>query len=375
MDDIKKVKRLYESLGVPKEYFNPFECPFGEVKLNVIVSERKTAKTTNLLLLGLCAYWVDGTVLHYVRTRDEMIQNKNILDMYSVIVENGYIARMTKGKYNNVLYKARRWYLCLTGENGEVIETDVNNCTFCMSNDKADVYKSSYTNPKGDLIFYDEFISINAPYRQGDFMAFFNNIDTVVRHRNSAYVFMCANTLDRESQYFYELEIKDIIDVLQIGDHTTIKTDGGMEIYVSLLKGLGFNENNKEHNRLYFGLKSKLLSSISGGWSTFNYPHIESGERDVLGMCYLIINGNLLRLDVVRRDSGVWVEVHRATKKPDWAIVFTDEPPNNCYEFYGLGGKLGKKIFDYYFLRRFKYADNTCGLLVKKYMEKIRGCG
>ena len=65
--DWKKIYRLYKKLGCPDNVYNPTTLPINQAKYFMLLSERKTGKTTNLLLLGMCANQEYGTVIHYIR--------------------------------------------------------------------------------------------------------------------------------------------------------------------------------------------------------------------------------------------------------------------------------------------------------------------
>ena len=105
-------KKLYAKLKVPKTFWSPLHLLDTNCKYNMILSERARGKTTNLLLMGLCFFWEYGTQIQYIRSRENMIAKNKILNLFDTIVEYKYIEKLTGGKYNNVHYASRRFYLC-----------------------------------------------------------------------------------------------------------------------------------------------------------------------------------------------------------------------------------------------------------------------
>ena len=109
--DYKLIRKEFKKLKIPKDVYDPSKLPLETAKWYISMSPRGVGKTTNLLLLGMEFNKNYGTEIQYIRFHESMIQNKNIKDLFEVIVQHGYIEKLTGGKYNNVIYKARRWNL------------------------------------------------------------------------------------------------------------------------------------------------------------------------------------------------------------------------------------------------------------------------
>ena len=105
-----KAIKEYRKLGVPEGLFDPTECPLNIAKYFTIVTERASGKTTNVLLYGLVCNKLFGTVIQYIRRDDSMLAPKNAKSLMETIIYNGYVEKLTGDKYNNMLYKSRRWY-------------------------------------------------------------------------------------------------------------------------------------------------------------------------------------------------------------------------------------------------------------------------
>ena len=72
---------------------------------NTFVSDRSSGKTTAWLIVGLIAYVDEGVVTHYIRSREQMIRESNIRSIYSVICERSYVDKITRGRFNSVVYQ------------------------------------------------------------------------------------------------------------------------------------------------------------------------------------------------------------------------------------------------------------------------------
>ena len=378
--DWKKIFRLYKKLGCPDNVYNPTALPINQAKYFMLLSERKTGKTTNLLLLGMCANQEYGTVIHYIRQREDMVVNKTIKDLFTTIRQYGYIEKITKGKYNDVVYKSRRWYYCNIDDNG-ICEIAPTHFMYCCSIDKAFDLKSSYSSPLGDFIIFDEFIS--PYYYPNEFVSFEDLCDTIIRKRKSPIIFLLSNTIDKHSQYFNEFCVYDEIQRMNIGDKEIVETDMGTRVYVEIIKLKIDNEQSaekKEHNKLFYGFSNPQLNSITGvEWATKSYPHInpEWNNDIIINNYYLKYNTKLLKLDIVQNEIGICVLIHRATKTYNDSIIYTiGDIDDNRYRFKFGNNKIDALIWKLYKANKFYYADNSCGTIVNNYIKqaiKIKG--
>lgn len=81
-----KIIKRYNQLDIPKDFWTPTQCPINEVLWNVIISLRKSGKTTNILLLILVIHELyGGCVGAYVREKDDMITPKELRKLFETI--------------------------------------------------------------------------------------------------------------------------------------------------------------------------------------------------------------------------------------------------------------------------------------------------
>ena len=123
MNNIKEVKKLFKKLKTPSDVYNPVVLPLDTCTWFNLLSDRSRGKTTQIILLGMCDNAVNGTKIEYVRSREEYIAPKIIIDIFSVIKnpEYKYIEILPDGKYNTVVYKSRRFYYAKIDEKMNII--------------------------------------------------------------------------------------------------------------------------------------------------------------------------------------------------------------------------------------------------------------
>ena len=238
----KKIRNRYKKLGVPNDYYNPCNEPIEQSHYHIILSERSSGKTTNLLLLGMLLNDEYGIIIQYIRSREEMIMPKNLNNLFSVInnKEFNYVEKITHGAYNSVVYQARRWYYCLRDSDGTIIEQANNHFMMCLSFDNNDNYKSSYTEPLGDFIIVDEFIE--RYYYPNSFFLCMDLIKTIIRSRLSPIIFFSANTIEKNSIWFDEFTIKKEIVNMKIGDKLLHETQQGTMINIHIYSPVATNQ-------------------------------------------------------------------------------------------------------------------------------------
>lgn len=371
--DLKLIERTFRQLDCPKDLFDPFPAMRSGCKYIVDLSERSTGKTTQWLLVGLVMYWLYGCQTQYIRDTEDMILPKSTRDLFSVILKHDYVSKLTDGEYNTITYKARRWFLAYCDEYGTVIREDSTHFCFMASVDKAEVLKSGYNAPFGDLIIFDEFIG--KYYTPNQFVRFCDLTKTIIRDRISPLIIMAANTTERHSQYFNELEIYDEVQQLQVGEHKILTSQRGTKIYVDLI-GIAPKRRKKRSlvNQLFYGFKNPRLASITGGdWALDPYQHIpsKSNARCISRQLYIYHNSKYVRLDVMEDPQlGLCIFIHWATKIYDDSIILTTVDRTDPRYQYKLGPAGVTKLIKYaQDTNRIYYATNDVGSFVKNYLN------
>lgn len=367
----EKAIKEYRKLGVPEGLFDPTECPLNIAKYFTIVTERTSGKTTNVLLYGLVCNKLFGTVIQYIRRDDSMLAPKNANTLMETIIYNGYVEKLTGGKYNNMLYKSRRWYYCKY-EDDVLVETAKDPCVQCLSVDNSEVYKSSLNQPNGDLIILDEMCSRR--HLPDEFILFCDILSTIIRSRTEGItIWMLGNTIDRYDYYFDELEISDYMKYLQIGESALVKTAKGTPIYIEVFSPKKRTMKEKV-NRIFFGFKNSKLNAITGeDWLIVPYQHIDrSDEREIIDRSHFIVyENNLIQLDIVNSEKyGVHIIAHKSTNTEYEGVYYTTAHLKDIrYRFrYGFS-PVDRMIWTLYDRKKFFYATNSDAAIVQKYVN------
>lgn len=380
--DWAKIRKRMKKLDlIPKDYYNPCTAPLDTASIFVEVSERAVGKTTSWLLLGLVMHEMYGTITVYVRSKADMIAPKNSNSIYNVILANHYIEKITNGKYNHITYKSRKWYLCNINENGEITTISPNYCMRMVSIDDGSNLKSTFNEPKADLMLFDEFIPVLSRFVVvNEFVQLVDLFKTVFRDRECCKVVMLANTIDKYNQYFHDLEIFERVASMDFGDNCIHTTSGGTKIYVELI-GVPrtFKRRKDRWNRLFAGFNKPELAPITGNavWAMKMYQHIPEIEKEedqpeiVFSKLYVYHQNKYIRLDFVDNHTlGICIYVHWATKTHSDSIIFTSEPIYDNRYIYGMGEytKIGKTVLDLIGQHKVYYAANDVGAFFENYL-------
>lgn len=378
--DWKKIKHEMHQLSIPADVHNPEFLPLDAAKFFVCCSERNIGKTTNWLLLGMVMNEMYGTIPQYIRQREDMIAPKALKNLFDTILLYDYVEKVTHGRWNSVYYNSRRYYYCNVDETGQMIEKAEQHFMFVCSIEGAEMLKSSYNAPLGDLIIFDEFIG--RMYYPNEFVLFADLCKTIIRGRRSPIIAMLANTINPHSPYYNEMSIKDDFEKLNQGDSKIVTTQAGTRIYIEIVGATAEKkEKNSVINRLFFGFKNPLLGAITGEstWSIKEYQHIPELKEDenvhVLSrQLYVLYSGKLVRLDIVLHSTlGKCIYAHWANKTYKDSIILTNEYRTDSRYMYRYGSGLVEKFLKNMLAEnRVYYATNDVGCLLDAYFAYIK---
>ncbi len=377
--DVKVINKLYKSLNCPKGFFDPSQLPLDRCAWMVAMSVRaNTGKTTNILLWALCAWKLEGIKTCYVRQRDYMIAAKQVRDMYNVIVDAGYIRKLFGDEYNNVRYFGGAFYLVHVDEEGNIDKEQ--NEPFCrvFSVQSHLTYKSTTNDPKNDIVVFDEFVS--DMYYEDEFVMLNDLLSTLFRMRESGWVFMLANTLDKNNMYIHELCIAEDVAHMEPGDSKIVTSPLGTNVYVTLLKMGELQAKLKEsQTRRFFGFPNPKLASITGAttWAIKNYQRIPKGleiAREIPINRVIQYYGQLVRIRLVYNEKiGYMLLFTKATRIKDGTIIYTVDDIDSKYKRYRLGdSRADKLIWKLWINNKAYYGTNEVGTTVERYINMVK---
>ena len=377
--DWKAIRKEMKRLEIPADFYDPCTAPLEQAQWYVEVSERAVGKTTGWLLLGLVMHWMYGTVTIYVRSKRDMIAPKNSSSLYHVVRGCGYISRITDGRWTDIVYSQRRWYLCRTGEDGELLEKAPEYCCRMVSLDDAGDLKSSFNEPAGDLLIFDEFIPISSRYQTpNEFVSLVDFCSTAFRLRESPKIAMLANNLDKYNQYFNDLEIFERISEMQVSESCLHTTDKGTKIYIEFIGApKKYRTKKSTWNRLFAGFRKPELASVTGEatWAVHCYQHIpvlDDGEsvENLFRKIYIYYQNKYVRLDIVQHSRlGTCIYAHWAKRPYDDSIILTSDMMYDERYRYGIadGSRLGKILKEMMKERKIYFAANDVGAFIEGY--------
>lgn len=353
--DLIKANTIIHKLGlIPKGFFNPLDDKrYQEAGMHILTSTRSVGKTTNFLIIGLVLYWYQQIQTIYVRQSYDMIKPKNTQQLFDVILKCGYIELITKGAYNGVKQFSRYWYLASYDDDGNLISKSDKPFMVCVAVNENDDLKSSFSAPMGDWIIFDEFISSQNRYYPDEFFTFMDLIKTIIRDRSTPMINLLSNTIDKESRYFYEMEIRELVEFVEPDKTEILHTSKGTPIYFRLVTASQEQRETKlESFKRFFGFNHPKMVAITGvgGYFAFSeYPHLASKERIeyVARNIYLdYMHSKYLACDILyNADRGrLMAHIHKANTpdRDDAIILVTDTPtsPNQVTWHSPIGSKL-----------------------------------
>lgn len=368
--------RLFNSLKIPDDVFNPVRALSGRVgDWNVILSPRARGKTTNLLLWGMCENWTKGAVIQYIRQYDDMLTPTQINNLFEVILQFGYIEKITDGKYNSCKYTRRRWYYTRVDDSGEEVERANEPFMVCLAINREHDYRSTYNAPKGDFIIVDEWMRADKMYMRDEFVLLSNLLSTIIRDRVTARIFMIANLVDITCPYLTEMGIHEIVRVMTFGEFKQIKVD---DTVISILLIAAEKHKSKAKNK-YFGVwqnaKMTGITGAKGVWALKIYPRApHDKEYEIIDKAQIQVADGFICREIRKYDDGLYIMFYPLYAPLDNRVTYTWDTSQSfgTLRRYGLGYTLTDETMKELLKRKKCYfSDNATGERVDAFLKKI----
>lgn len=351
-----------------------------DCEYNVIYGKRSSGKTYAFLVYAVEQYWKDRqSEFAYIRRWDSDIKQPKMRSLFSALVKNHEIERITGGKYNGVTFYSGQFFMVNT-EDDTIEKLKIGEC-FALNtweSNKGGAY------PYIRNICLDEFISRNG-YIGGmtdsssEFSIFMNVLSTIIRDRTDCRVFLLGNSIELyNNPYINEMGLKKVkkqamgtIDVYKYGD--------GKDAMKVAVEYTHDTSNTSKTNKKYFAFDNPALSVItSGGWTIDIYPHLGLDERikdrDIVQRFYLYFDEEWVAMDYVISETSEFVYVHPQTKPVDMFdennIVFTFEGytnPNIVRSLYHSPYPSVKRLRMLFEMNKFIYSSNIMGEIIRSW--------
>lgn len=338
---------------------------------NIIFGERSNGKTYASLAYGIENYVKTGKQMAYIRRWREDLRGKRAETLFANHTANGFIEKITGGKFNEVFYMSNKWFLSyINPETGKRTPDDTPFCYgFCLSEQE---HEKSSSYPNVTTIVFDEFLT-RRYYLPDEFMLFMNLLSTIIRQRNDVKVFMLGNTVNKFCPYFTEMGLKQVpvmeqgsIDIYKFGEH-------GAVVAVEYCSSTA---QHKESNK-YFCFDNQNLQMITGGkWELAVYPHLPCKYKpsDVLFIYYIKFNDTILQGNVIQVGNENFTYIHMKTtpiKDEDNSLIYSLEmngKPNYKRKLISTASYVEQQVARYFATDKVFYQDNEVGEIVRNYL-------
>lgn len=339
---------------------------------NIIFGERSNGKTYAALEYGLRKFIEDGEQFGYIRRWQEDLRGKRAESLFNAHVQNGLIADLTNGEYNEVFYMGKKWFLSKwDDEKKKRIPNPKPFCYgFCLSEVEHD---KSTSYPEITSVIFDEFLT-RKYYLPDEFVVFMNTLSTIIRNRDNVKIFMLGNTVNRYCPYFSEMGLK----------HVATQEQGTIDLYKHGVEGVRIAveyaaslSHTKPSNK-YFCFDNENLQMITGGkWELASYPHLEGIKytpKDVVCSYYIIFQENVVRCDIVFLDGDLFTYAYSWDKEIpnlDQDIIYSLESsvkPNYFRKLISTASRTEKIISRFYATDKVFFESNEVGEMVRNYL-------
>ena len=339
---------------------------------NVIFGERSNGKTYATLKQALENYFSDGSQFAYIRRWSVDVQPKRMNNLFNAVIEDGYLEKLSGGKFTAIFYRTGRFYLCTYNDKGKPIynEEDIIGYAFSLSENE---HNKANSYPRVTTIIFDEFLT-NKIYLPDEFILFMNTVSTIVRQRTNVKIYMLGNTVNKFCPYFKEMGLTNILSMKQ----------GSIDLYTygdSKLKvAVEYADSKKKFkkNNFYFAFNNPKLKMITGGaWELNIYPHapVKWLPKNIIFTYFIDFNDSLYQCEIINKDANVFTYIHEKTtpiKNPDKDIIYTlDYNPKINYNVNILKPLTDyqNKITWFYTHDRVYYQDNNVGDAINNYLK------
>lgn len=368
-----------ETTGEIVKVFNPFTIPFNSAEYFILLSIRGTGKTTGMLLMGMVAFTKFRTRIEYIRNKHEMVGKSKLRSLFDTIIKCDYISKITNGRYNNVSYTNGNYYhFCNTNEHGKVMDVCPEPFMHTTSLEDSFTLKSTYSSPTSDIVIFDEFID-NSYYNDNLFYLC-DILSTYFRKREGCKVFMLANTINAQSQWFSRSEMDIMFDIskMKTGETKLITTDKGTRLCIDIIAEK-MSMKKIVLNKLYFGFNNPKLNAITGSddWAYCNYPRLVSKDFEVVANdIYLKTSDFYLKLQLINHNTHglcVYLSEWYGNVFSD-ELVFCDSTPQAKNEVYPTNTDIpiAKLIFRKLFVQhKIYYNSNNAGLTADTFFHNV----
>lgn len=348
-----------------------------EAHYNVIIGERSNGKTYGTLLHAIDEYFKgNGGELAIIRRWQEDIRGNRARDIFTAILQDGHIARLSDGKYEGLYYYASKFYFCNYDDDGKALynQDDIFCHLFALSDTE---HNKSISFPNVKTIVFDEFMT-RGTYLPNEFVLFMNTLSTIVRQRKDVTIFMLGNTVNKFSPYFKEMGLKNVAEMKQ--GSIEVYTYGESDLKVAVEYCASVGESQKQSN-VYFAFDNPRLQMITtGAWELDLYPHlpVKYTPKDIQLIYFIKFDDSIYQCEIIQKDGEMFTYIHDKTspiKNENDDIVYSLEYShklNYSRNIFKPTHKAGKAIAWFFKADKVFYQDNSVGDAINNYLNACK---
>lgn len=340
---------------------------------NIIMGERSNGKTYAVLKYAIEQYFKKGSQLAIIRRWKEDISGRRAREIFSALIENDEVYKISGGEYQSIYYLAGVFYFCNYDEKNKVIynpETD--KFAFCFALSETE-HNKSISYPNVNTILFDEFLTRHV-YLTDEFVLFMNTLSTIIRQRDGVKIFMLGNTVNKFSPYFTEMGLTNAknmeqgtIDVYHYGNSDlTVAFE-----YCGTL-------NRRKQSDKYFAFNNPKLQMITGGkWELDIYPHLpmKYKPKNILFTYFIEFDGSIFQCEIVKVNNIYFTYIHEKTtpiKDTEGDLIYSFDNKaglNYNTNIYKPFSEIQKKVLWFFNHNKVYYQNNDVGDSINNYLK------
>lgn len=337
---------------------------------NIIYGMRSNGKTYSVIDLILKAFIKTGKPSAYIRRLDSELTPSEIFKLLSPHIPN--IIKLSKGKYNDYIYKSRIFYLVERDNKGDIIEISPP-CIYCFALSLSAKSKGA---DRGEFAYtlFDEFLTRRF-YLPNEFLLYTEILSTIIRNRDGVIHFLVGNTVTQYCPYFAEMGLTHFKDQKQ--GTIDVYTYSNSDLTVAVEYCAENDEISKNISK-YFAFDNPRLNMItSGKWEFASYPHCMERvtPENIIKKCYIIFDTNTIAISIVKTHSIFLLVTPHTKTIPDNSIIYTDTASLNPYIINDItrdNKKVSKIIYNLILQNRVFFTDNQTGEIFNNWLKYSR---
>tara|TARA_R110002012_G_scaffold219923_3_gene391432 strand:- start:562 stop:1644 length:1083 start_codon:yes stop_codon:yes gene_type:complete len=353
------------------KYYRTSKIDKKKAIYNIIFGERSNGKTYALLEKALKNYFDNGKQFAYLRRWKEDLTARRASELFSGILANGVIEKLSNGEFTGIYYRNKKFYLCNYDDNKKPVFSDLDIIGYCFSISDGEHDKST-SYPNVNLIIFDEFLTAKT-YLPDEFVLFMNTVSTIIRRRTDSTIYMLGNTVNKYSPYFSEMGLTKIQEQKQ-GEIVVYKY-GNSTLSVAVEYCASNNESKAVH--AYFAFDNPKLAMITGGaWELNVYPHlpVKYTPSEIRKIFFIEFNDNTYQCNIINKETDYFIYIHIKTTeiKDNRPLVYTLEPShkrNYNKSVFKPTDKLQSKILMLFKTDKVFYQSNDVGDAISNYLK------